>query len=428
MVTQAEIHIWGHRAGAVIWNEQRRLAAFEYDPAFLATGLELSPIKMPLRPAGRVYVFPELGQETFHGLPGLLADSLPDRYGNALIDTWLASQGRPPASQNPIERLCYLGTRGMGAMEFVPVVGPKVVNQRVEVDTLIALAQTLLDRRAGWEGRLLAEDPAGIKTLLQVGTSAGGARAKALIAYNPATHEVRSGQMEAGPGFSYWLIKFDGLAQATTVADPEGYGRIEYAYYHMAKACGIVMTECRLLEENGRAHFMTLRFDRTPEGHRLHMQTLCGMAHYDYNNPLAYSYEQAFEVMRTLRMPYADAHQLWLRMAFNVLALNLDDHTKNISFLLDPATRAWRLAPAYDVTYAYSSGHRWLGQHQLSVNGKRTYITEADLLAVAASMNIKTAKKDVAHLRKTLAQWSDFAALAHVPHEQVEGIGAAMAL
>jgi serine/threonine-protein kinase HipA len=405
-----------------MWSEARQQAAFEYAPGFARNGWELSPLLMPLRPQGRVYTFPALAKETYKGLPGLLADSLPDRYGNALMDAWLARQGRDPNSMNPVERLCYLGTRGMGALEFRPLVGPQGPDQPLEVEALVALAQAVLDRSAGWEARLLHEDAASINTILQVGTSAGGARAKALIAYNPTTHEVRSGQVQAAPGFEHWLLKFDGVTGATTVADPLGYGRIEYAYYRMATACGISMTECRLLEENNRAHFLTRRFDRTPEGGRLHMQTLCGLAHYDYNNPLAYSYEQAFGIMRRLRLPYADAHQLWLRMAFNVLAANLDDHTKNISFLMDQ-NGTWRLAPAYDVTYAYSSGHQWLGQHQLSVNGKRNGITDEDMLTVAKSMNIKTAQKDLAHIRSIIAQWPRFAAEANVSPTQIEAIG-----
>jgi len=422
MVNQAEVYLWGRRAGALLWSEARQLAAFEYTPELREAGWELSPLRMPLRPEGRVYTFQALPKDTYRGLPGLLADSLPDRFGNALIDAWLARQGRTAGSMSPVERLCYVGSRGMGALEFRPAVGPTPVGQSLEVASLVALARSALDRSTGWEVRLLQDDPGGMSTLFQIGTSAGGARAKVLIAFNPASGEVRSGQVGAEAGFEHWLLKFDGVTGATSLADPQGYGRIEYAYYRMATACGIEMTECRLLEEEGRAHFMTRRFDRTEEGGKLHMQTLCGLAHMDYNDPLAYSYEQAFQVMRQLRLPYADAHQLWLRMAFNVLASNLDDHTKNISFLMDQ-TGTWRLAPAYDVTYAYSSGHRWLGQHQLSVNGKRKDIEDADLLTVAKSMHIKTAKEDLERIRTILQGWDAYADEAGVPLEQRKAIG-----
>jgi serine/threonine-protein kinase HipA len=426
MVTVAIVKIWGIEVGAVIWDESRMLASMEFESSFIWAGLDLAPVTMPLSEisAGkRVFSFPGLGRETFNGLPGLLSDSLPDRFGNALLDRWLAEQGRTKQSVNPVERLCYTGSRGMGALEFEPSMkfGRTTDSEKVEVDRLVELARLVLDEKKGLNGKKAeTENIAGLNEIIKVGTSAGGARAKAVIAYNEETGEMRSGQVGASEGFGYWLIKFDGVTNKQ-LGDPEGYGRIEYAYYLMAKACGIEMSECKLLEENGRAHFMTKRFDRTDGGERYHMLTLCGIAHLDYNDPLSYAYEDAFEVMRMLRLSYPDAEQLYRRMVFNVIALNQDDHTKNISFLMN-RTGKWKLAPAYDVSYAYNPDNRWIFQHQMAVNGKRQHISRLDLLEVARNMNIKKSKEIINEVKTSVANWLKFAFEADVPQKQAEGI------
>jgi len=368
-----------------------------------------------------VYAFPQLNRETYHGLPGLLADALPDRFGNQLINAWLATQGRNPADFSPVERLCYIANRGMGAMEFEPQVGSGAAGgQSLEVEALVHLAQDVLNQRKGFQASLRDEAADGLAALLAVGTSAGGARPKAIIAFNEATQEVRSGQVTAPPGFGYWLLKLDGVRDQA-LADPQDFGRLEYAYYLMATASGLEMSECRLYEEGLRAHFMTRRFDRTAAGEKLHAQTLCALAHYDYNQPAAYSYEQAFQVMRTLRLPYTAAEQFFRRMVFNVVARNQDDHTKNISFLMDAAGQ-WRLAPAYDVAYAYQPGNPWTSQHQMSLNGKRDGFTRADLKAVAREMNIRGADDIVVDVVAQVTRWPEFAATAGMSGERTTAI------
>lgn len=404
----------------------RARATFAYEPAFIRSRLEVAPLQMPLtRGADTVYAFPRLNPETFHGLPGLLADSLPDRFGNQLIDAWLALQGRSPEGFSPVERLCYTANRGMGALEFEPALksGAATGSEAVETAALVELAQQVLDQREGLHVNLRHESTEALAALLAVGTSAGGARPKALIAYNDATGEVRSGQVTAPADFGYWLLKLDGVRDQV-VADPQDFGRVEYAYYHMAIASGLDMTECRLYEENERAHFMTRRFDRTATGEKLHAQTLCALGHFDYNQPATYSYEQAFQVLRQLRLPYPAAEQLFRRMVFNIVARNQDDHTKNISFLMDAAGQ-WQLAPAYDVAYSYKPGNRWLMQHQLSVNGKRDHFTRADLRQVAKEMNVRRADELVDEILAQVAHWPAFAAAAGVAEGRVAEIGAA---
>ncbi len=425
MVTVANIKLWGIEVGAVVWDESRMLATMEFDPGFAGYGLDVAPVTMPLMEINRgrrIFSFPGLNRETYLGLPGLLADSLPDRFGNALLDVWLAEQGRTKQSVNPVERLCYTGSRGMGALEYYPALklGKNNVTTQLDIERMVLLARQVLNEKAGLTGKMVDEQIEGLNEIIRVGTSAGGARAKAVIAYNEATGEISSGQVEASMGFTYWLIKFDGVTNKQ-LGDPEGYGRIEYAYYLMAKACGIEMAECRLMEENGRAHFMTKRFDRTDNGEKYHMQTLCGIAHLDYNQPLAYAYEDAFEVMRLLRLPYPDAEQLFRRMVFNVIARNQDDHTKNISFLMNRQGK-WKLAPAYDVTYAYNPENRWIFQHQMAVNGKRSGITRNDFIAVAKNMNIKKANDIVNEVVSAVEKWEMFAQQANVPEIQMKFI------
>ena len=417
MVNIAKVNIWGQFAGAVIWDENSKRASFEFDASFIKKGLDLSPLEMPIVKAqnGTVFSFPSLNYNTFKGLPGLLADSLPDRFGNQIIDAWLAATGRTSGSFNPVERLCYIGRRGMGALEFEPAVMSEKSNP-VEIEDLVMFANDILKNRKDFKADLSDK---GVHEIFRVGTSAGGARAKAVIAYNPQTGEVRSGQIDELKGFEYWLIKFDGVSE-TQLLETKGYGNIEYAYYLMAIDCGIEMSECRLLRENGRSHFMTKRFDRSGE-EKIHMQTLCAIAHYDYNEPRSYAYEQAFQIMRQLHLPYNDAEQLFRRMVFNVVANNRDDHTKNISFLMNKTGR-WRLSPAYDVSYAYDSGNKWISAHQLSVNGKRTDISKEDLLEVAKQMNIKKPSEIIEQVVDSVSRWKEFARVAEVPKEVVEKI------
>jgi serine/threonine-protein kinase HipA len=419
----AEVNIWGMRAGAVAWNEDGNHGVFEFDRDFLKLDLDISPLRMPLAEAvggKRIFSFPSLNPETFQGLPGMLADSLPDKFGNRLIEEWLARQGRTVSSMNPIEKLCYIGSRGMGALEFKPALARyDESSEPLQVDELVRLASDILHQRNSLETNLDEPKSNGIEDIIRVGTSAGGARAKAVIAYNPETGDVRSGQAQHSEGFDYWIIKFDGVSN-DLLGDPLGYGRIEYAYHLMAKASGINMTECRLLEEGGRAHFMTKRFDRIGTEKR-HMQTLCGIAHFDYNMPNVYSYEQAFQVMRQLRLPYMDAEELFRRMVFNVLCFNCDDHTKNISFLMDKQGE-WRLSPAYDVTYAYHPENRWLKQHQMAVNGKRENIYRADMLKVASEMNIKKPLEIISSVQNAAGKWREFAERASIPEIQAAAI------
>ncbi|MDR6990953.1 type II toxin-antitoxin system HipA family toxin [Luteimonas sp. 3794] len=426
-MTIAEVQLWGRTIGAVSVQAGATTAAFEYVPEFLGSGIELSPLHMPLQP--RIYAFPELAQPTFHGLPGLLADSLPDRFGNALIDQWLAMQGRTPQSFNAVERLCYTGARGMGALEFKPVQGPKASrSDTLDVAALVGLASDILTHREGLDASL--ERPArqkAMQDILRVGTSAGGARAKALIAWNAETHEVRSGQVQADPGYSHWLLKFDGVAgnKDKELLDPQGYGAIEYAYALMARAAGIDMSECRLLEEGGRRHFMTRRFDRLDDGSKLHMQSLGALAHFDYNLPGAYSYEQAFLVIRQLGLPMAAIEQQFRRMLFNVVARNQDDHVKNIAFLMDKQGQ-WSLAPAFDVSYSYNPGGDWTATHQMRVNGKRDGFTLEDFKAVAAVAGLKRGRdrKMLDDVLAAVAQWPTFAGRAGVEEGQVGQISA----
>ena len=416
-MTVAEVKLWGRTIGAVSLEDGGSTAAFQYDPAFAQSGIESSPITMPL--SDRVYVFPELPQRTFHGLPGLLADSLPDRFGNALIDAWLATQGRTPASFNAVERLCYTGIRGMGALEFAPAIGPQPQRaKKIEIDALVKLASEVLAHRKNLKATFASEKrKAALGDILRVGTSAGGARAKAVIAWNRQTNEVRSGQIEAGTGFDYWLLKFDGVTgnKDKELEDPKGYGAIEYAYYLMAQAAGVTMSECRLLEEGGRRHFMTRRFDRLDGGEKLHMQSLCALAHFDFNSAGAYSYEQALLTIRQLNLPMATVEEQFRRMTFNIIARNQDDHVKNIAFLMDKAGQ-WSLAPAFDVIYSHNPAGDWTATHQMTMNGKRDGFTLADFRACAKSAVMKRGRAEaiVEEVLAAVSKWPDFAEQAQV--------------
>ncbi len=410
--------MWGRTIGAVSLEDGATHAAFQYDPEFARSGIEIAPLQMPL--GDRVFVFPELAPQTFHGLPGLLADALPDRFGSALIDAWLATQGRTPASFDAVERLCYTGARGMGALEFVPALGPQPrPAKRIEVDALVRLASEILAHREGIRTTFAsAKRTAALEEILRVGTSAGGARAKAVIAWNRRTHEVRSGQVEAGDGFEHWLLKLDGVAGDADrdLQDPKGFGAIEYAYSEMAKASGIRMTECRLLEEGGRRHFMTRRFDRLENGEKLHMQSLSALGHLDFNRAGATAYEQVFAAIRRLGLPPADVEEQFRRMTFNVVARNQDDHPKNISFLMDKSG-AWSLSPAYDVTYAHNPAGAFTATHQMTIHGKRDDFTVGDLRACAATAFLKRGRAEtiLEEVRAAVKRWPEFAAEAGIP-------------
>jgi serine/threonine-protein kinase HipA len=417
MTTVAEVRLWGRSIGAVSVEDARSAAAFQFTDEFTRSGIQVSPLRMPL--SDRVYSFPGLARETFHGLPGLLADSLPDRFGNALIDTWLASQGRSAESFNAVERLCYIGSRGMGALEFAPAQGPKSrTSEPLDIAALVQLASDVLSQRSGLRHSMASADTAEtLRDILRVGTSAGGARAKAVIAWNRQTNEVRSGQLAAGDGFDYWILKFDGVSgnRDKELEDPTGYGSIEYAYALMARAAGIDISECRLLEENGRRHFMSRRFDRLSGGEKLHMQSLGALAHFDFNLAGAYSYEQALQVMRALDLPMASIEQQFRRMAFNIVARNQDDHVKNIAFLMDKQGR-WSLSPAFDVTYSYNPDGLWTATHQMSMNGKRDDFTLEDFRTCAkfASMKRGRAEAILDDVIAAVKRWPEFAEQAKV--------------
>ncbi|RLL51174.1 type II toxin-antitoxin system HipA family toxin [Mariprofundus sp. EBB-1] len=418
MSSIAEVKLWGRTIGAVSLNDGDEVASFEYDPAFARSGIEISPLVMPL--SNRIYQFPALSRQTFHGLPGLLADALPDKFGNALIDAWLATQGRESSSFNAIERLCYTGARGMGALEFSPALGPRYArSHRIEVKHLVTLASDILTHRNSLQTSFSDDTKANaLADILQVGTSAGGARAKAVIAWNPISNEVRSGQLPADSGFEYWLLKFDGVNgnKDKELDDPKGYGVIEYAYYIMAKKCGIDISECRLLEENNRSHFMTKRFDRLENGEKLHMQSLCALAHFDFNMAGAYSYEQALQTIRKLNLSMPVIEEQFRRMVFNIVARNQDDHVKNIAFLMNKSGQ-WRLSPAFDITYSYNPAGNWTAKHQMSMNGKRDAFTMADFKACAkvASMKRGRAEKILQEVQAVVSQWKTFANEAGVP-------------
>lgn len=425
MTTDASVWLWGTQIGAVTWLEDREIGVFQYTPQFQSSGIELAPLTMPL--AEFPYEFPALARNTFMGLPGLLADSLPDKYGHAVIDAWLASKGQTAASFHPVKRLCYIGSRGMGALEFEPAAtSPPAEANTVEVAALVELANQILDERSSLGGVFTAKDDRrAIEDILRVGTSAGGARAKAILAWNEKTGEFRSGQVDSGESFEHWLMKFDGVAnnRDKELADPQGYGKVEYAYYLMARAARIDMTECRLHHKGGRSHFMTRRFDRTRKGGKRHMQSLGAMAHYDYNQPASYSYEQALQVMRRLNLGREDMEQQVRRAMFNVVARNQDDHVKNIAFLMNKKGE-WRLSPAFDVAFSWTPDVPWTSQHQMSVNGKRDDFAREDLIALGAAGDIKTAAANrmLNEVLDAVSRWRSFADEAEVKSKRSEQI------
>lgn len=415
-VNVIQVYAWGEFVGALALDPRLGFYAFEYDPRWLRTGCELAPLQMPGRASP--YVFPSLPVETFQRLPALLADALPDRFGNALIDAYLAGKGVDKARITAIDRLAYMGERSMGALSFKPTRGPrKLKPTAVEVSQLVGAARAALQGQFGDD----RQTEAALTQLIHVGTSAGGARAKAVVALHPVTGELRSGQLPADPGFEHWLLKFDGVGLDHELGTGGHYGRIEYAYHLMARSAGIDMPDCRLLEENGRAHFMIKRFDRDAASDKLHMQTLCAMDHLDYNQRGTHDYAQLFQVIDRLRLGPATRAEAFRRMVFNVVAANCDDHTKNHSFLMDRAGQ-WRLSPAYDVTHAYNPQGAWTHQHLMSVNGRFSGITRQDCLAVADRFLVPDAKSVLRQVAEAVRQWPVFAQQAGLPEDEARRV------
>ncbi|WP_299085393.1 type II toxin-antitoxin system HipA family toxin [uncultured Ruegeria sp.] len=423
-MTDASVILWGRRIGAVSWDEARALGVFQYDPNFVGAGIEVAPIKMLAREAP--YEFPALRKETFRGLPGMLADALPDKFGNRLIDAWLAETGRSAGQFSPVDRLCYIGNRGVGALEFEPTVRKATRSKKLEVAQLVDSANRVLDERENLAGRLGGDgDAEALEDILSVGTSAGGARAKAVLAWNRETGEFRSGQVKVDEGYGHWLLKFDGVSnnRDKELADPQGFGKIEYAYHLMAMQAGIDMSECRLHHEGGRSHFMTRRFDRDGRGRKVHMQSLGAMQHFDFNDPASYSYEQAVLTIKDLGLGMDVVEQQYKRAVFNVVARNQDDHVKNISFLMD-RSGSWRLSPAYDVAYSYNPSGSWTRDHQMSLAGKRNDFTYDDLMVFASNAGLKPtrAKQAIEEVVVSVKNWQDHADVAGVEPSDVKRI------
>ncbi len=421
----AEVSLWGTQIGVIVWHPDSLYSEFQYSPVLQGSGIEPCPITMPVR--NEPYQFRSLNRETYKGLPGMLADVLPDKFGNALIDQWLVRQGRSSRDFSPIERLCYIGNRGMGALEFSPLLSEnKLADAPINIQQMVKLASDILTARKydiQLEGREINTEA--LTQILEIGTSAGGARAKAVIAWNEKTNTICSGHMQASPNFSYWLIKFDGVNENSDkeLNDPKGYGRIEYAYYLCAQEAGIEMSECRLLQEGSRAHFMTKRFDRDTEGGKRHMLSLCGMAHYDFQLPGATSYEQALQVCQKLNLPMSDKLQLFRRMVFNIIMCNHDDHTKNISFIMDRAGK-WRISPAYDVTYSYNPTGAWTSKHQMSINGKQDDFSMDDILTCArvAGLNPAKCRKIASDILSVTNKWQKIAKAVGIEQTRITAI------
>ena len=424
-MTDAKVFLWDSLVGVVSWDEERDLGVFQYHPSFDSAGVEISPFMMPVRP--EPYEFPTLRGDAFRGLPGLLADALPDRFGNRLIDIWLAETGRAFEDFDPVSRLCYIGRRGVGALEFRPALGNDSKANPLDVAQLAGLANRILDERYQLGGTLGKPDDAKeLENILKVGTSAGGARAKAVLAWNPNTGEFRSGQVDAGEHFEHWLLKFDGISNDRSggLGGSQGFGRIEYAYHLMAREAGIEMMDCRLHHEDGRSHFMTRRFDRNEKGQKIHVQSLAALRHYDLNDPRSYAYEQAMQTIRGLSLGMPAVEEQFRRTVFNVVARNQDDHVKNISFLMDQAG-AWKLSPAYDVIYAYNPSGLWTREHQMSMAGKRDDFEREDVFRFADISGIKkrVATRILDEVVSSVMNWPAFGSEAGLDEEIIERIG-----
>lgn len=413
-----EVRIWGQLVGAVAPDPKLGAHVFEFDRDWMKSGVELSPFLMPVRDGRSLYVFPALA-ESFMGLPGLLADALPDDFGNGLIDAWMSRHGVAKGSITALDRLAYMGRRGMGALEFRPAKGSAAESQRpLEMQSLVEAARKVL--RGDLAGDTHAH--AALANIIRVGTSAGGARAKAVLAWNPDTQEIRSGQFDVAQGFEHWLLKFDGVGRDLELGLAADYGRIEYAYHLMAKAVGIAMSPCRLLEENGRAHFMTRRFDRAGNK-KHHIQSLCALLHLDYRQRATHAYEQLFIAIAQLGLGDPSLVQAFRRMAFNVMARNCDDHTKNMAFRLREGG-LWELAPAYDLTHAFNPKGEWTYQHLMSVNGLFDGIRRSDLLEVGDRFGVPGARAVLDETRSVLGRWPEFADAAGLPPDKTSLVSA----
>jgi serine/threonine-protein kinase HipA len=408
--------------GAVSFDSEKGSGAFEYAPNFIKQRIELSPLKMPL--ATRIYSFPELAFTTFKGLPGLIADSLPDDFGNAVLNAWVAGQGKLPGDITPLQRLQYTGKRGMGALEYTPATQLRSLNAAnpIEIASLVVIAQEILDARGAFSATLHRdgdEDREAMLSLLSVGMSAGGARPKAVLAFNEDFTQVRSGQARVPDDYTHYLMKFDGVSEHNrnqeTFGDPLGFGAMEYVYYQMASACGIEMMPSQLLSEGHRRHFITQRFDRIGN-QKIHVQTLNGLAHVDYKKPGSFSYAELFSVARQLKLPARDAEQLMKRMVFNIVARNHDDHAKNFAFMLKD--NKWQLAPAYDLAYSYKPGSKWVNSHWMTLNGKREDFTRNDfytLEKISPLFSKRHLDRVINETVEAVAQWPLLARVQEVP-------------
>lgn len=412
-VDVVEVYLWQTHIGSIALDPAYGFYAFSYTPEFVSTGIEPSPLQMPL--SNETYLFTDLPEQTYKQLPAMLSDALPDDFGNALINRYMADHGIEAPDVTPLDRLAYMSHRAMGALVFKPARGP-----RTQTPTSIELGSLVEQARQAVTGIVTddAQANAALRSIIEVGTSAGGARAKAVVAWNPTTDEIRSGQLMAPPGFEHWLLKFDGMGSDHELGVPQNYGRIEYAYHLMARDAGITMNECRLLLENGRAHFMTRRFDRAGENSRHHMQTLCAMAHIDYKKKGTNAYSQFFSTMTQLNLPYEDMEEAFRRMVFNVMARNCDDHSKNFSFLLPENSATWELAPAYDVTFAHNPHGDWTNQHLMSVNRKFKNFEVQDLLVEADRFKIGTAKTVINQVRRAILSWPQWSGAAGLPETE----------
>ncbi|MEA5063764.1 MAG: type II toxin-antitoxin system HipA family toxin [Petrimonas sp.] len=418
-----KIRLWNNDVGAAYWDDERNCAVLEFYESFALKGWDIAPLIMPLddlKRGERLYYFPENRGKTLKGLPGFMADSLPDDYGTKIMDEWFAAKGRSAVEFTPLDRLSYIGKRGMGALEYEPANHDPILtsSSQLDIGQLTELAKEVLNKREQFKANIRSKNSI-LYDIIKIGTSAGGAKPKALIALNKQTGDVRSGQVLAPEGYTYWLLKFDGVEDKKVTDNPLGIGRIEYSYYRMATDCGIEMTECRLLEDKSYAHFITKRFDRTDTGTKLYTQSLCALAHFDRDKP--YSYEQTFGVMRRLHLPYPDMEQMYRRMVFNVIARNHDDHTKNHSFIMTEAGE-WRLAPAYDLCFSYSAAGKWTNRHQMSVNNKRDNFTKEDLLTVGRNIGIRNYLYIVDEIIDVVSKWSSYAKENEVNPQYAEHI------
>ncbi|MDX2025258.1 type II toxin-antitoxin system HipA family toxin [Microcella sp.] len=418
-VAVLRVFAWGKPVGALA--PDGRAIVFEYEPSWRRTGVELAPVTMPLRQRVSTFVFPALNPETFHGLPPMLADSVPDRFGNGIIDNVLAREGVLPGDVTALDRLAYVGRRGMGALTFEPDTARHDSPTSIELNHLVEAA------RAALRGDLSADAVAtdSLNELIQVGTSAGGARAKAVIAYNPSTDELRAGGVDAPGGFEQWLLKFDGVGPDHQLGTAQHYGRTEYAYYLMATDAGITMSPSRLLEEGGRAHFMTRRFNRPgANGAKLHLQSLCAISALDFNAVATHDYASLFTAAEKLAIDARE--EIFRRMVFNVLASNNDDHTKNHAFLM-AEDGTWSLSPAYDVTFAYNPQSEWTQQHLMSVNGRFSGITAADLHAVGEQFRVPGYRGIIRDVEDAITRWPVHAREAGVPGARIDEVSTRLA-